>query len=225
MMINTIFFDQDNTLFNTRQHSAAAYRHALNFLASKHQLNSEQLFRDWRDIVKKSQRSQDSQLRSFSYSIAVLLKQYSLDLDDVEEVNHQLLTYIRDQIETTGGTLEFFDLKLAISKVLFTEDNSVQSQVKLQAWNLEGHFDLVITSDLIGVMKPHLDYLTYGWKRLDVKPTHCLYIGDSWEKDCSLGQEHGGIGVLFGSYDHRADYCINSMMELVEILERHGGIV
>jgi len=57
------------------------------------------------------------------------------------------------------------------------------------------------------------------YKKKKKEPDECIYIGDNWTKDCQIGQELGGVGIVFDEKDARADYEIDDMRELLNIIE------
>jgi len=83
--------------------------------------------------------------------------------------------------------------------------------------NLDGYFDIVVTSLDVKRPKPHPDPIIKILDHFDVKPDNLIYIGDS-----SLDEKAAAsAGVFFAAYKNSslsADFYINSLKEIENIL-------
>lgn len=215
-MIKAIFFDQDNTLVNSREVAAQSYRAALNWVAAQKKIDAEKLWMDWRGVLDTLKKSKKQEERQFSYSLSLLVPEKDL-VEDAVEIQRKVLGEV---IELNPGVKEFFEKKMAVVKyILCTEDCDDQIDVKLTKFGLKEKFDLIVGSDLVKTMKPDIEYLKIAWKKFDLNPKECIYIGDDYKKDCSIGKEFGGKAIIFGKDDIRADYRMNDFTELAGILK------
>ena len=219
MEIKAIFFDQDNTIFNTSEVSKPAYQKALKYIADKNSISYDNLYNSWKRIVDQIKHSKDPSKRYFDYSLRLALKKNGLNLNYVQDGLRILEKEISEKVQLTKGTREFFNAKTDLEYILYTEDNESQSNIKVVKFKLLKHFSLRITSKDTNIMKPSIKYLEIAWKRFDLEPDECIYIGDNWTKDCQIGQELGGVGIVFNTKDARADYEIDDMRELLKIIE------
>ena len=73
-MIEAIFFDQDNTIVNTKAVSPRAYRQAIDYLAEKMEVKNDFLWRKWRKVVRENRRSLDPKIRSLYYLLFLVCK-------------------------------------------------------------------------------------------------------------------------------------------------------
>jgi len=83
---------------------------------------------------------------------------------------------------------------------------------------LEGYFDLVVCSSDVDHPKPHPDLLIKVIEHFWIEPCNSLYVGDSDLDEIAAK----AAGVPFVAYKNRslsADYHIQSLKEIVEILE------
>jgi len=215
-MIQAIFFDQDNTLVNTREVAGEAYRTAINWVAAQKKIEAEKLWMDWRatlDTLKNSKRPEE---RQFSYSLSLVVKEKDL-VEDAVEIEKKVLG---ERIELNAGVENFFKKKIeGVKYILFTEDFDDQVEIKLAKFGLKEKFDLIVGSSLVGLMKPDIKFLQIAWERFNLNPKNCLYIGDNYDKDCLIGQENGGKTVIFGKEDSRADFQMTDFSELAGILK------
>ncbi len=216
--IKAIIFDQDNTIFNTSQIAHGAYRKGLTYISDSTGFPKDSLEGKWSQIVSRLKIENDPVKRTFAFSLGVLLKEENLGVVNIDKVIRIFRSELNRTIELTSGTKEFFDQKIKLIKVLVTEDNREYANMKLRKFNLRKSFSLLVTSDETNIMKPSIKYYDIVWKKYKLNPDECAYIGDNWPKDCQIGQRLGGIGVVFGSEDERANYSIYNMMELINIL-------
>jgi len=217
-MIEAIFFDQDDTLLDTKAVSTLAYRSAINYLADKMCGSREELWLDWQRVVGENKLSLDPSMRSLSFSLSKVCSNESW----VDEAIAVLEKIVEDKIELNPGVRDFFEIpKKGIKYILATEDYANLLEIKLKKFALRDKFDLVIGNRETGIMKPSLEYYRIAWEKFELDPKKCVYVGDKYEKDCELGGGAGGTTVLFGSDDDkRADYRIDNFIKLREIIEK-----
>lgn len=218
-MISAIFFDQDNTLVNTREVAAQSYRAAIDWVAAQKKISSDDLWNQWRATLDTLKNSKDPKERQFSFSLAMIVPENDL-VEDALEIQRKVLGEV---ICLNPGVGEFFAKKMeGIKYILCTEDYDDQIEIKLSKFGLKDKFDLIVGCDLVGRMKPDIKFLETAWDKLKLNPKECLYIGDSFEKDCQIGKEHGGKTIIFGKDDVRADYRMDDFTELAGILKILG---
>jgi len=217
-MIEAIFFDQDDTVLNTKAVAPRAYRQAIDYLAEKMKVKNDRLWRKWRKVVRENKRSLDPKIRSLNYSLAVVWKNKKWIREAILKIEKML----REELELNPGVREFFRLpKGKIKYILTTEDYPHFMKVKINKFKLKKYFDLVVGNREAGSMKPHLGYYEKAWKKFNLNPAKCIYIGDKYEKDCEIGAKKGGITVVFGKKDKRADFQIKNFLELKQIIDKY----
>jgi len=185
-MIKAIFFDQDNTLVNTREIAPEVYKNAI---------GDEVLWQKWREVVERVKHSTNPVERTFEYSLSQIID----DKELVENILEKGKAELGRLIQLNPGVCDFFANKIeGVKYILFTEDFDEQTNIKLNKFGLVEKFDLIVKSSDVGAMKPNIKYLELAWKKFSLDPKECLYIGDNYEKDCRLGIENGGKGLVFG---------------------------
>ncbi len=106
---------------------------------------------------------------------------------------------------------------------------------RLQAWtrlvemNLHHLFDVVVALEDTGVPKPAPEPFQEALHRLGIQPQEAIMVGDWAEKDIVGGKQLGMItvfaryGDIFGTRDPGADYVIDDIAELLDIVDRLNG--
>lgn len=218
-MIKAIFFDQDNTLVNTREVAGETYREAINWIANQKKIEADKLFESWRLVLDSIKNSKNPEERQFSYSLSKVVKEDDL-VEDAVAIQKKRLGEV---IQLNAGVEEFFKKKInGVKYILMTEDFDDQIEIKLSKFNLKEKFDLVVGSSNVGLMKPNIKFLQIAWEKFGLNPKECLYIGDNFEKDCQMGKENGGKAIIFGKDDSRAEYRMDDFTELLGILKILG---
>jgi len=99
--------------------------------------------------------------------------------------------------------------------------NGLVSDVReiLPKVGLDGFFDVEITSDAVGKMKPSKEMFLQALKKLDVSPHEALFVGDMAEHDYKGAKESGLKALLIdreGNVEEEDVEKIRSLMELLE---------
>lgn len=85
------------------------------------------------------------------------------------------------------------EAKKSGSKVCIVTDMQSVIQVrKLQKLNLIDYIDHIVTSEEVGVEKPHPEMFRLALKKLSLKPSECIMLGDCKDKDIAGAN---GIGI------------------------------
>lgn len=194
-MIKSIFFDQDNTLVNTRVVAGETYRKAIDWVAMQKKVNANGLYQEWRKVLDVLKNSTKPEERQFSHSLGLVVPEKDLVEKAVEKQEKKL----GHLIQTNPGVIEFFELDKADRKyILFTEDSETRMRLKLEKFDLVNKFDLILNSDTLNLMKPNIKFMEIAWEKLNLDPKECLYIGDNYDKDCRIGVENGGKALVYG---------------------------
>jgi putative hydrolase of the HAD superfamily len=216
--IKMIFLDQDNTLIDTSSAAKKTYKRVFKEIAKDYNKDFETIYSQWKDIVAGVIESSDPKKRSFRFSLEKLLAK--LDIADQLKAYYQFyLDTLKDNLKLKKDVTKVLEnLNTKYRLVLFTEDQADQNKMKLLKFQLGKYFDLIVNSSDTKKMKPDISYFETAWKVFDIYPNECVYIGDNWKKDCQIGQELGGVGIVFGNDDQRADYNIEELSEVLKIL-------
>ena len=103
----------------------------------------------------------------------------------------------------------------------------------IESDGLTNYFQEVILSSKVGIRKPNPEIFWEAARRVGVTPSKCAYVGDNPVYDVSGSRQAGfGLTVLImesGSQppdaptnEHKPDYVIQEMMELLDIFPSRG---
>lgn len=108
---------------------------------------------------------------------------------------------------------------------VLTDAPRLKAWQRLVAVGLAEFFDVVVTSEDTSARKPSAAAFRAAVEALDLKPYEILMIGDWPERDI-VGAKELGLKTAFAAYggrtvdgDHGADAVLNSMDELIPLLE------
>jgi HAD superfamily hydrolase (TIGR01549 family) len=109
---------------------------------------------------------------------------HSAVLELMETYEKKMGEHIKEQW-TRLNRKKLFEGRLAqIPKVILTNENLRTQMIKLRAIDPNGNlFPFVITSEEMGLEKPHLSLFQSALAKLKCEPKDCVMVGDSLETD------------------------------------------
>jgi len=118
-----------------------------------------------------------------------------------------------------------FELKhRGIRLAIVSDAPRLKAWIRLVSMKINKLFDVVVTFDDTKEMKPSAKPFEVAFKKLKLKPQECLMVGDRPERDIK-GAKKIGMITCFAKYGnpkgkgYKADYEINDIKELLEIVE------
>jgi putative hydrolase of the HAD superfamily len=135
-----------------------------------------------------------------------------------------LLAY--PNVNRTLMTLAKYGIKLAV----VSDAPSREAWMRIYYLSLYHYFDAVVTYDDSGVRKPSEKPFQLALKSLDIKPQEGIMVGDWPERDVVGAQQIGMrtafavYGDTFGTQYSGADWDIDDIFELVDIVKEINGI-
>lgn len=119
-------------------------------------------------------------------------------------------------------------IKMGIKLGVVSDAPSREAWLRLSYIGLHHFFDEVVTFDESGERKPSPVPFNLILNKLNVKAEEALMVGDWAERDM-VGAKHVGMKTAFARYgdtfntiQHGADYEINSIDELVDIINKEN---
>jgi putative hydrolase of the HAD superfamily len=99
--------------------------------------------------------------------------------------------------------------------------NCLESDVKeiLPKVGLDGFFDVEITSDAVGKMKPSKEMFLHALKKLEISPREALFVGDMAEHDYKGAKESGLKALLIDREGNIEEKGVEKIRSLTELLE------
>ena len=221
-MIKAIIFDLDNTLIDfvtMKKVSCDAAMTAmigagLNFNKEK---GMEELFKLYDKHGWENKEIFQKFLKKFNKKI------------DYDILAHGIVAYRRVRtgyLEPYPNVAEvLFELKHRGKKLAIVSDAPrLKAWIRLVSMKLNHLFDYVVSFDDTKEYKPSEKPFKFAFKKLGVKPSECLMVGDNVDRDIQ-GAKKLGMVSCFAKYGNPkanskdADYEINSIKELLEIVE------
>ncbi|MBI3027407.1 TIGR02253 family HAD-type hydrolase [Candidatus Woesearchaeota archaeon] len=118
-----------------------------------------------------------------------------------------------------------FELKKRGIKLAIVSDAPrLKAWIRLVSMKINHLFDVVVAFEDTKELKPSTKPFEVAFKRLKLKPSECLMVGDRPERDIK-GAKKLGMLTCFARYGNpkaesmNADYEINDIKELLEIVE------
>jgi putative hydrolase of the HAD superfamily len=119
------------------------------------------------------------------------------------------------------------DLKMkGVKLAIVTDAPRLRAWLRLAGMKLTDFFDVVVTHDDTGELKPHALPFETALKELDVQPKDVIMVGDWIERDIE-GAKQLGIKTCFARYgavnhpegkDSGADYEIDDIKQLLKLV-------
>lgn len=217
-----IIFDADHTLYTPQ--TERAYQEKFTFLAEKTGVTPEELRNAWEAVLDDVADSEVPAERERRQVITRTLKAVDVTADD-ELVNEAYdifweqiandLSYT-DDVAAMMRRLQEAGIRLAVASDEFP--NALQ--LKLQTVfddNVSQLFEIIVTPQETGVMKPSPRYYTVVLERFHVRPRDVVVAGDSWERDLEPADKLGMKTVLVADdVEGSPDLYLQTVTELEE---------
>ena len=120
-------------------------------------------------------------------------------------------------------------LKMGIKMGILSDAPTKEAWLRLAYLNFHHIVDAVVTSEDTGKSKPAPEPFMEILKRLEVTPEESLMVGDWAERDI-VGAKNVGMKTAFAKYGdtfdtqtHDADYELNDVSEIINIIEKENA--
>ena len=196
-MMNTkhLFFDLDHTLWDFETNSELTFKQifkeqniAINFseffkIYSPINMRYWRLYRD-NKISKEELRYK--RLRETFDTLA-----YKISDNLINLIARDYIDYLPNYNNLLEGTIEVLEyLKLKYKLHIITNGFEEVQKKKLEKSNLLRYFEIIVTSECVGVKKPNPKVFEHAMERAFASPAESVMIGDSLEADV-----HGAIQI------------------------------
>jgi phosphoglycolate phosphatase len=201
--IKAVAFDCDGVMFDTAQANRFYYSHILQHFGRPAVTDEQFTFVHMHTVGEAMAYlfpDETTLAAAYDFRKSMDYRQY-LGYLTIEPHLVSLLEKLRPQIKTTIAT------------------NRTDTLDRLLAeFNLNGYFDLVVTSSDVTRPKPHPEALLKILNYFDLEPYQTIYIGDS-QVDEQAARAAAIPLVAFRNRELSADYHIDSLKELEELLD------
>ena len=236
-MLKAIFFDLDDTLENWGLAKNAIRNEFCKFIEKEYGINNKKFFKKFveveYDIVGRS-------LNPTNYSRYVWLKEtfrrFKKKISEKELRNLDKLYWkiayanIKPYPDTKSTLLKLKKYKKAI---ITDSDGDLGDEIKNKKISLIGvrkYFDVIVTSNMTGKNKPDTGLWKIDLKKLRVKPSECIMVGDKPEMDLKPAKEMGfatawmkrghWASLRKGKRFKYVDFEIKKLSQLLKILKK-----
>jgi len=197
-MHKAIFFDLDDTLENWWIAKTAIKDKFCGFVAKKYSLNKEKFFDMF---VKVEYEIVGKSLNPMVYDRKVWIKQalkrFRIEISRKELKNLDKLYWkiAFSKIKAYPDTISTLKKLKGYKKVIITDSdgdpgNEIKNK-KIGKLKIRKYFDLIVTSNQTGKNKPDKGMWKFALKKLRLKPSECMMVGDKPEMDLKPTKEMG----------------------------------
>lgn len=220
--IKHIFFDLDHTLWDFDKNSEKAFKQIFKeqqisvdfnkFIKIYLPINAEywKLFRQG-EVSKEELRfgRLKDTFNKFNYQVSD---------NFINKISNNYLEYLPVYNSLIEGAVELLEyLKRNYSLHIITNGfKEVQNQ-KLEKSNIKKYFQVVVTSECVGVKKPNPEIFEFALKEVKAKPEECVMIGDSYETDIIGAFNSGILPIHFNIHKNNSLKGIISIDSLVDL--------
>ena len=198
LKIEGILLDIDNTLYSYKEVNQFAMNEVYNYLQNSFGLEREFLEKEFQKARKTVHLVLSSTGSSHNRLLYFQLLCEILDLDVLENSMNLYEIYWDSyllKMELYDGALEF--VEEFSSKICFVTDLTAHIQHrKLRKLGLSNLGCKLVTSEEVGVEKPHPYIFKVALDKLKVDPSKACMIGDSFEKDIEGAILSGIVPIL-----------------------------
>lgn len=224
--IKAIFFDIDNTLYDSTLQAEMVRRNAIRaMIEAGFSITEEEGVKALNDIVERMG-------SNYEHHFDDLLKRYGYGYNPriiaagIVAYHTTKIAYLVPYPETIPVLLSLRDKRYRIGVV--TEGRAVKQWEKIIRLGLQHFFHAVIISEEFKRQKPDEELFRLAAKKIGCATGECMMVGDRLDKDVSGAKKAGMVAVqiMRGKYanqkptcaDEEPDYVINSLRDLLEIL-------
>lgn len=220
--IKHVFFDLDHTLWDFDKNSEKAFKQIFKeqqisvdfnkFIKIYLPINAEywKLFRQG-EVSKEELRfgRLKDTFNKFNYQVSD---------NFINKISNNYLEYLPVYNSLIEGAVELLEyLKRNYSLHIITNGfKEVQNQ-KLEKSNIKKYFQVVVTSECVGVKKPNPEIFEFVLKEVKAKPEECVMIGDSYETDIIGAFNSGILPIHFNIHKNNSLKGIISIDSLVDL--------
>ncbi len=217
-----LFFDLDHTLWDFEKNSDKTFE----FLFKKHQIpcSLEKFLYYYRNInFSYWERYRKNEVSVEELKIGRLKDTFDkLKVCVSNELIHLLakeyLVYLPQNNCLFDGAIETLTyLQNNYHLHLITNGFYKVQHEKIKKSNLEPFFEQIITSEDIGVKKPHPDIFEFALKKANATKETSVMIGDNWEADVMGALQYGMKAIYFNPDNKVVGENITSISHLLEL--------
>ena len=222
-MINTIFFDIDDTLLNSKIAELNATRKFKEINNCFANINDEEFAKAWRNIAEEIYEKYLKKEISFDEQrirrIQKIYEMYGLEISkdlarekfkDYSKVYEENWILFEDTIEVLNK------LKDRYKFGIISNGDGKQQKNKLEKTGITRYFSQIIISGDVGASKPDKRIFEIAYEKMNVQPKDSLMIGDKYQTDIQ-GAINAGLNAIWVNRKNENIQFENTIKELKEL--------
>lgn len=224
--IKHIFFDLDHTLWDFEKNSELTFKQI--FKEQKVDINFDEFMRvyspinvDYWKLFREEKISKET-LRYKRLKDTFDKLNYKASDTFINQTAKDYLAYLPNYNNLIEGAIEILEyLHPKYSLHIITNGFKEIQSKKIKASNITKYFDIIVTSESVGVKKPNLKVFEFALQKAATTAKECVMIGDSYEADI-MGAFNAGVLPIHLNSEQKSDtkgiVSIKSLIELKQYL-------
>ncbi|TYP98016.1 putative hydrolase of the HAD superfamily [Tenacibaculum adriaticum] len=224
--IKHIFFDLDHTLWDFDKNSKLSFQQI--FKEQNIDFDFELFIETYIPINHKywelyrEEKVSKADLRYGRLKDTFNTLKFNIDDELINLIAVDYIEYLPKYNHLIDGSIDLLEyLKKKYQLHIITNGfKEVQFQ-KLEKSNIKQYFNIIVTSDCVGVKKPNPRVFEYALEKVNSPAQDCVMIGDSYEADVLGAFNTGILPIHFDIYKKTSTNSfakVNSLMEIKQYL-------
>jgi putative hydrolase of the HAD superfamily len=219
-MEKIIFFDLDNTLYDSEDYYSGAFKEISLYLSKKYSLEDKKIYSYFLSFWK-------TKTSMYPFLFNRMLKKFNLEKEINNVIN--LFQEYSGNLKLDKEVSEVFEyLKKKGHKIgLITDGNVERQKRKLKLLGINNFFDVTIFTKEFNSPKPSIIPFKIAIEKSGLSPESCVYIGDNPLTDFEGAKKAGmkTIRLLKGEFKNLSttsdiDYEIASLKNTINLFEK-----
>ncbi|CAL2075187.1 YjjG family noncanonical pyrimidine nucleotidase [Tenacibaculum sp. 190524A05c] len=220
--ITDVFFDLDHTLWDFDRNSGLTFKKI--FQEQKINLDLDDFLKVYEPInleywrLYRDEKIEKEELRYKRLKTTFDKLNYTIEDDLIDVISEDYINYLPLFNHLLDGTIELLEyLKTKYRLHIITNGFEEVQKIKLEKSQINDYFQVVVTSESVGVKKPNPKVFEFALKEAKVSAEKAIMVGDSLEADV-LGALAVGISPIHLFKDTpSSDERIISVQSLLDI--------
>lgn len=221
--IEHVFFDLDHTLWDFEKNSDLTFQKI--FIKHNININLDEFLKVYKPLnlefwrLYREEKITKSELRYQRLKKAFDMVGYVISDDVIDVLAIDYIECLPHFNHLFDGTFEILDyLKNKYKLHIITNGFDEIQAKKMESSKIAHYFDVIITSESVGVKKPNPKVFEFALKLANAKKENSIMIGDSVEADI-LGALNVGMQAIHCNFDgaNTKDYNFTTVTSLLQI--------
>ena len=227
-MIQHIFFDLDNTLWDHRKNAYLTLKEifAREKVQEKYQIGFEEFHKEYFTINEnlwagiRDGKIDKQYIRDHRFYDSFLF----FGIDDKElsqKFENNFLDQIIENNELVEGAFDLLEYLAQKKYSLHILSNGFEEVTyrKCELSGIKNYFATITSADEINIRKPQPEIFEYALKKADAKKENSIIIGDDWIADVEGGLAFGMDAVFFDRFNDDFETEVKTVKNLKEIFD------